>query len=426
MKTVQSIVLLAAVTIASGGTSAAQSAPADARWAPWLGCWVVSEESVEDGARLLATAAGASGSTAPSAARVCVTPAEGGVTITTMANDKPLLTDTVIADRGQRPVAEPGCRGWQRAEWSTLGSRVFAQAEIACGDAPTRNVFGLSALAAGPLWLDIQMIESEGRKSLRVRRYRKVTSPADTSARSIASAPVGKQLTLADIKEAAQKVPTEVLQAAVLDLGRGGYDLKARELRDLHAAGVPEPVLDLMVAMSFPKRFVVERASSGGGGSGNMWDPTADMWPYMAMWPHGGLWPYHSDLFWVSRMYSPFYSTYYSPFGYHYWGYFSPEYFRYHHDPAFVVLTPGTTSVGGGTAEPTGEGRVVDGRGYTRIRRVEPATPTRVNGGEGGWSTAAAGSGNAGGTSGVTSGGYSSGGASGGGERVAVPRPPGS
>jgi hypothetical protein len=387
-----------------------------ARWTPWLGCWQIAEESVEDSARLLAelaTTPSTRGGTARGA-RVCLTPsADGGVTITTRVNDQPVLTETLVADGSQRPITEPGCGGWQRAEWSTLGARVFARAEIKCADQAPRTVSQMAALVAGPIWLDIQLIESEGRSSMRVRHYQRAagdqqTKPSVAMPLDVAATPLSKTLTLAEIAEAGGKVPSEVLQAAVLELGTGGYDLKSKQLLELDAAGVPASVIDLMVALSYPKRFTVERAApSGGGGAGfsdmEMWNSVTAMWPYFATWPYVGMW-YMADPF----FYQPYYYPYYGGGG-------------------FVVVDPG--GGGGGTVEPSGNGRVVDGRGYTRIRRNEPATP-RVNSGDGGNSgTASSNSGgsnsNSGGSgnSGVSSGGYSSG--SSGGDRVAVPRPPG-
>jgi hypothetical protein len=439
MRTIQSLALGVGLTALFAAPAVAQqtSASPSARWAPWLGCWQVAVESVDDGAHLLDLLSGTSSARAETTkgAIVCVTPAaEGGATITTRVNDVPVLTETIVADGTQRPVAEADCKGWQKAEWSTLGPRVFARAEIRCSDQPARIVSGLAAMVAGPMWLDVQMIESEGRKSVRVRRYQRAAVQTAASSLSIprdaSTAPLGRKLTLDEIKEATAKVPQEILQAAVLELGTGGYDLKAKQLLELDAVGVPDSVIDLMVAMSYPKRFVVERASSSGGGgigsfaSMGVWDPFTDVWPYLSMFPYAGMWPYMGEYYYPS-----FYRAHYSPFGYRNWGYLDPYF--YYDRPGFVVVDPGG---GGGTgvgATPSGEGRVVDGRGYTRIRRNEPDPATRINNGTGnsGWSTASTGnngtSSSGSGSSGASPGGYSSGGASSGGDRVAVPRPPG-
>jgi hypothetical protein len=422
MKTIISVTFLVLTAASAAAQSSSTPRSQADRWAPWMGCWQVAEESVQDAERLLADVAGTpstSGRTTPGA-RVCVTPsADGGATMTTLVSSKPVLVETIVADGKARPLGDPSCRGSQQAEWSTLAPRIYARTEVTCGDRPTRMVSGLAAIVSGPMWLDIQTIESEGRKSLRVRRYRRAAdqsgaAPAST-ARSLGTMPIGGKLSMTDIKEASTKVAPEALQAAVLELGAGGYDLNAKRLLELDDAGVPDSVIDLMVAMSFPNRFVVERqtATSGPGGFGGYgaYDGYGD-----SMWGPMALWPYYAH--------PGYYSSYYSPFGYGSWGYYDPYYYN---TPGVIILNPGTGLGGTVPAEPSGDGRVVDGQGYTRIRRVQPETPSRAgNGGGGSVGTSSAGSsGSTGGSGsgGVSTGGYSGGG--GGGERVAVPRPPG-
>jgi len=422
--------MMATASIAAAQPS--NTPPSADRWAPWMGCWQIVDESIQDAAALLSEMAGTSSAPASTTPRalVCVAPSpDGGATMTTIVNDNPVLIETVVADGSRRPLMDANCRGWQQAEWSQLGPRVYAAAEITCGDKPARTVAGLATIVAGPRWLDIQVVESEGQKSMRVRRYRRAANQKQAAAlpstmRDLATMPLGGKLTLADIKEASAKVPVEALQAAVLELSAGGYDLDARRLRELDAAGVPDSVIDLMVALSFPERFVVERrAAIGGGGYGGGYGGAygGGFGPYGAgwdpMWGAFGMWSYHlSDPF--------YYSSMYSPFGYRSWGYYDPYYYG---SPGVIIIDPGTI----GTPPSSGDGRVVDGRGYTRIRRNDPDPATRAgNNGNEGWGTSStgassSGSGSGSGTSGVSSGGYSGGGASGGSGRTAVPRPPG-
>ncbi len=400
------LMFFASTASASGsGSSASQSGAVETHWAPWFGCWQLTEESVDDGSSTIARLLGlpAPTTSANADAIVCVTPAVAtGATMTTLVNGRTVLTETIVADGAQKPLAEPDCRGWQRAEWSAFGARLFASAEIACADQAPRKVSGMAMMIAGPTWIDIQMIESQAQKSLRVRRYRRAADQKQALtpplvARQAASMPLGLKLSLADVKEASAKVAPEALQAALLEL-KSGFDLNGERLVELDRAGVSRGVIDLMVALSFPERFVVERPTGGAASS----------------WSYGGfdqMWPYYTH---------PYYFTsYYAPFGYRYWGYYDPYYFQ---GPGFVIVDPGRGM--SNSPQPSGEGRVVDGRGYTRVRRSEPETFTgRVNGNGSGWSTAAGGSSNSGGSSGVSSSGYSGGG--GGGERTAQPRPPG-
>lgn len=416
-KSIRLFVIVSALTLATGPawaqTPTAPTAPAlDSRWSSWLGCWRLADETVGDPASFADAVAALQRSRANAGSLVCVTPAAGGATMTTLVGDRPVLTETIVADGTRKDVTEADCRGWQRAEWSTLGARVFAHAEISCADQKPRTVSGMAMMIAGPHWIDIQLIESEGRKSLRVRRYQRAADQKRVGGtvptpREVVAMPLGSKLTIPDVKEANGKVAPEVLQAAIVEL-ESGFDLNGERLIELDEAGVSDSVIDLMVALSFPKRFVVDRAGSGSGGGGwggGSWGMSGfDMWPLFAQ-------PY-------------LYSSYYSPFGYRNWGAYDSYYFQ---GPGFIVVDPGPQPV-----QPSGDGRVVDGHGYTRVRRNDPQPAQRSNtgrDGSNGTSTASSSGASSGssssGSSGVSSSGYSGGGGAGGGERTAQPRPPG-
>ena len=390
--------VLFAATVASAQSKPLTTATVEPRWTPWLGCWQIVDESVQEAPTLEEVLLSLGRARANSGALVCVTPAERGVTMTTLVNDAPVLTETIVADGTQRPITEPGCRGWQRSSWSTLGARLFADAEITCDTQAPRKVSGMVLMMSGPLWIDVQMIEIEGRKNLRVRRYHRSANQTHAALLTPGPAPspmpLSSRLSIEDVKEAVHKVAPEALQAAIYELQKG-FDLTGDRLIELDRAGVPDQIIDLMVAQSFPKRFVVERNTSGGGGWG--------------MSGFDSMWPYYSDPF--------FYTSYYAPFGYRYWGGYDPYYFQ---GPGFVVVNPPTE------IQPSGQGRVVDGRGYTRVRMNEPTPSSGTSEGSSGASSANGNSGSSNG--GVTSSGYSSGGGGGGGgggARTAVARPPG-
>lgn len=413
---------LAGAAVPSAASPARQSAPGQATaraaenpWDLWAGCWSLSEETTDDGSATIARLLGLPAPSTKSAeqSRVCVTlDSPGQATLATTLGDRPVMTETVVADATQRPLADPECKGWQKAEWSALGPRLFTAAEITCGTQASRKVSGLSMMIAGPTWIDIQMIEGGGQRNLRVRKYRRVIEAGVARRPATAPRPLVSRLSLADVKEASAKVAPETLQAALIEL-KGGFDLKGKTLVELADAGVPAGVIDLMVALSFPQRFVVDRAERRGGGGGGGGGGFGGPWSFDAF---DQSWP-----FWLN----PYLMTsYYAPFGYRYWGYYDNYYFN---GPGFVIINPNPGS-NPGAPEPSGDGRVVDGRGYTRVRRADP-TPSNAFGGASGFSTASS-SGSSGssgsGSSGVSSSGYSSGGSSGGGgERTAQPRPPG-
>ena len=110
----------------------------------------------------------------------------------------------------------------------------------------------------------------------------------------------------------------------------------------LDDAGINGGVIDLLVALAYPDRFVVERRDQGGAWSSGGW---------------GGFSGFH-DPIWYSGHYYPYYVT---PLGYYFWsrGY-DPYLFGGLGSP-FV-----TVSDGGRTEE---RGRAVPGVGYTRVSR---------------------------------------------------------
>ena len=191
---------MVALALGIGQAHAAPAAEPDPRWVPWLGCWQLVWDTADDqsltAARLSRDADpfdrdGGQQPDPVGSARsaedltVCVTPSEaGGVTMTTRAGGVILVEDTVIADGVRHVMTPPECGGWQRAAWSIAGDRVFARAEIACGEQPVRRVSGLTMLAAGGTWLDIQVADIEGDESVRVRRYRRARRPGTRGSRA--------------------------------------------------------------------------------------------------------------------------------------------------------------------------------------------------------------------------------------------------
>jgi hypothetical protein len=259
--------------------------------------------------------------------------------------------------------------------------------------------------------VDVQMVEVRGNRSVRVRRYglSREQQRANRESGNAASVTFDRW-TLDEVKDAAHRTAPEVLQAALIEVG-AKLPLSAKRLVELDEAEVPGPVIDVMVALSFPEKFVIEPPGgsnySGYGGYGGGFGGTLDPWLVA------------SELAWLSL---------YSPFGYQYYGYYDPRY-----GPGWGNWVGVVPPVDGGSAVDDPNGRVINGLGYTRVRPRDPEP--RVGGGvvdrsgsSGGRDGGSNGSGGSGGGSGVTSGGYTSGGgggASSGSGRTAVPRPPG-
>jgi uncharacterized membrane protein YgcG len=215
---------------------------------------------------------------------------------------------------------------------------------------------------------------------------------------------------LDDVKEATGKVSAHALEAALVE-ARASFRLSSQRLIELADAHVPDRVIDLMVALSYPKRFVVETARVDRAPAVILDDPFLFGFGY----------PIWADSF---GLYSPFYSYYspyyYSPFAYAYARGYNP----YFSNGGYAIIDAGGGGVGR-PDRPSGSGRVVDGQGYTRVRPREPdpvATSRQggqpVASGDAGSSSSSGSSG----TSSVSSGGFSSGASSSDTGRTAQPR----
>jgi hypothetical protein len=390
----------AVASLLMAGTAAHAAQPGldrvDPRWHAWLGCWQLLDESVRDADDPYATPE----FTPVAGASVCVTPGTtpDTVSLTTEVDAQAVLADTIVADGATHPAVEPGCSGWRQAQWSASGRRLYVRAELSCTDGVRRVVSGLTTISPGAVWVDVQVVERAGRERIEVRKYRRAgdqdralqsLTRDDLARAAVAAARQSVPLTLAEIPEASAALVPTAVEAALVETG-ASFPITAERLAELSDAGVPGRVIDLMVALSFPRHFVIERragprpASARGGLAGGIG---------------------------TTGWYDPYgFPYYYAPLGFGYWG-GSDAY--YYGAPVFysgpVVGEP----------QPSGEGRVVDGLGYTRVRSRDPAGPGTLGGSTGG---EGGGGGSGSSAGGVTSQGYSGGGDSG---RTAVSRPPG-
>ena len=421
------IIFLLASILAAGTSYAQQPAPrasapavqADARFASWLGCWRLDDDLAGTGARM------------------CITPETGGVRMQTVVGANKGIDEVVIPDGRSRPLQDAECKGTEQSQWSKDGARIFRTTNVTCGQEAPRTIKTVAFIAPGPSWINVQHVSGDAANtSVRVQRYRRAANQklADGSTATQPNATLAMRTTpeqtrwsIEDVIEASATLPAEAMQAALTEVHHP-FDLNKRTLVLLDQGGVNDSVIDLMVALTYPKRFVVERRGGGSAPTGIM---TGTGWfdPFMPGTMMMGMDCYTPFGYGYRSYYSmcgggmyPFASQYY---GYNYYGY---PYTNY--GWVDVGQFPGVIGgVGGGVAEPQGDGRVVNGRGYTQIRNREPEPSPRINSSGNGGAWAGAGSGGGGG---VSSGGYSSGTSSGGssggassgdsGARVAVPK----
>ena len=399
---VMSVILILA---ASSNTSAQET---DARWHPWLGCWQLWEEQLDPSAPTT------NDETAALLNRtyVCVRPGStpDRVDLTAVAGEQILVERTLVADASRRDVQETGCTGWEQSEWSFDGRRLFTRAELQCGDEERRTVTGVSLLSSSSIWVDIQVVELSGRQLVEVRRYNPVPAGRQDSwlgartalgadatvirqARREAAAPID----IRDVEEASRKSTPRVVETLLVET-EPRLALDSDTLITLDDAGISGGIIDLLVGLSYPDHFVVERRDRGGSWSSGT---------------YGGFGGFHDPMWYDS--YYPYYVT---PLGYYSWGRgYNPYLYGIGATPFVVVPSTGDNDIP--------SGRAVHDRGYTRVspRSTEARTarPRGASASPGGYSSGGGSSGTTSRTgSSGSSGGSSRGGSSTG--RTAVPR----
>ncbi len=408
-----SLLSLAAVAAPAQAQSPAATTPSliDARWNPFLGCWRAVDDPAGTGSR------------------ICIAPAGTGVTVTTIVGGQRVGEDTRVADGSARPVDADGCRGTETARWSATGHRLYRRATVACDGGAPRTLATASFFVAGQAMVDVETVEADGTTNVRVSRLVRASNqqlPDGTTLTRAAgtrgpSAESMAPFTVADVIDLSGALPADGVQAAISEAPTP-YRLNAKALIAMADAGVGDRVIDLMVGVTYPAKFEVRRATSGGFGGGgggigisSMTDPF-----FSPLVGPAALFNCYSNLGWASSSYWGSCAGYdplmYSRYPGYYYGYWGP------YGPDWVATQPGTGGPSTPT-EPVAEGRLVNGRGYTQVRPIET---TFSSGGDGGRSSGMSGGDNPGssGSSGVSGSGYSGGGG-GGGDRMAVPRGPG-
>jgi len=268
--------LLAAIALCASPAAAQQSAagaqPLDAStaWNAWLGCW-----APDDGrARGVVTTASRSSS---DSTLVCVIPVPGTGAAEFATVDNGEVVGRVRIDpsgeRHERTIDQ--CSGWESAAWSADRKRIYLQSEFTCPGSIQRRSSGVLTFIPGSQWLDVQGVTIEDRTTTRVRRYRAVELPPATAARlpaeivgvlerydglaaRTARSAVAKPLDIEAVIDAARRIDAPVVTTWLVEQAQG-FSVNAKDLRRLDAAKVPTPVIDILVALSYPTHFAINR-----------------------------------------------------------------------------------------------------------------------------------------------------------------------
>lgn len=368
----------ALLAVAASSASAQGPTRPAARWDAWLGCWEPARTPV--------------GVTTP---LMCAVPASGysAVDILTVSGGKVTAREHIDANGERVPDTRDGCTGWQSAQWSADGERVYLHADYTCENGVRRASTSLIAMSADGDWMEVQGLQAGKKGGVRVLMYKEAHHPgplppevanavgdrlmAVEAGRVAASAPIDA----AAIAEASRRLDAPVVQAWLVNRG-GTTTVSADELVRLANAGVPGSVTDVLVALANPDKFTLQAGAPPSQGeyaqapsptalAGTV-DTTASQrpCPYSAYaWDYYGRCAY-SPYAYVPWGYGPTWGSYYDPFNYYgynsyygngYGGYYGGGYggwYPYGYGQPIVIVTKT------GPSNPSGHGRLVRGRGY--------------------------------------------------------------
>jgi hypothetical protein len=344
-------VLVAVLALAAGAAAVPAPSGFDARWTAWLGCWSPVDA--------------VPGPASEETHLVCVVPsADGsGVDMATVVDGEVVARERITADGEQRSFQREGCNGWESATWSADGRRVYLRSEFACEGGTRRSSSGLLSFTSTVEWLDIQSVSAAGGPgAVRVLRYRLAPAPAAPAsiveelrmletralAVSTARAAAAGPLATADVIDVATSVRSEAVEAWLVER-QPQLALNAQRLVTMADAGVPESVIDMVVALAYPSVFAVnDRADY----------VTDEPSERRARMVYPG---YFDPVYWDPFRYGRGY--YYSPYG---WG--SPYGWYPGYRPIIIVAPPTQD-------QDVRRGRVVNNRGYTRGGRSGDRAP---------------------------------------------------
>lgn len=377
-------------------SSASQVTGSDQRWLPWLGCWQLVEETGQSTQTpdYSSLATQVLVCLTPSGKTVSGNPDTSQVLVTSIVDGEEVIVETLDADGTQHPVDETECGGWRANRWSNDGARLFTSAQFGCQDSDARVVSGISLMTGPRTWLDIELVQTQDRGAVTVRRYRRAAAstieamggPAFspdllTRAQRAATTAATTELSISDVIETAHSTDFAVLEALLIET-QTAFPLDSNTLLTLDNSGVPAPVIDLMVALSFPDEFVVNRPPPASGGFSD--SGFIDTWGYSGAYGLSGWLPYYSRPFGSFYGWSPYNSIYnYGP-ALHYEAFLTggldPYYLWYNNEgnyfnrPSIRVSEAGYMADPGGSIR--GSTRTIQSSGTTQAISTAPSRPS--------------------------------------------------
>ncbi len=239
--------LAGGILLASSAAVSAQDTTPDTRWLPWTGCWQAADAD---------------------AGLLCVQQADGGVEFLSVGEEGVISDETIVADGQIRAIEDETCEGTTSAEFSPDSERVYLRESIDCNGSREVST-GLIAMVSPSEWVDIR--GSESGEAVWTRTFRRVSdeyatsrgfpdanNDDDLSARMLrwrASEPSNFD----DLMEVYARTGSGVTRAWVAEQ-LDPLPVNAATLVELDEAGLPEEVIDVVVAHAFPDEFALARS----------------------------------------------------------------------------------------------------------------------------------------------------------------------
>ncbi len=247
------LTLIAAAVAPAAFAAPAASQDGDARWLPFVGCWeAVGAENQDDAA--------ANG-------LVCFAMDGDGVRLTNFVDGEAVSSELLVADGRSQPVSVEGCEGTESVRFSEDGRRVFTATDFTCGTEAGRTGTGVMSFVSRTHWVDVRSLESGDEPVSWFQEYRLastdrlaeegVDDPAEGLGIAVrgARASAAADLDLDDVIEASATLDATAVEAWLVLRG-DDFSPSAEELVRLADAGVPDEIIDAVVAVSHPERFV--------------------------------------------------------------------------------------------------------------------------------------------------------------------------
>jgi hypothetical protein len=323
-----------------GLSAVASGQQVGAGWSAFAGCWTP-------------VSANGDRNMAANTPRVCVLPdGANSAQLITIVNDSITGRTPIDASGQRRDISRQGCSGWEKAEFSSDGRRLYLTGEQSCAGGLKRKTSGIFALTSSGDWVNAVDVTADSVSSVRVSRYATSsvfpTMPAeirdalqsrevsDRTARISAQ----REVSVDGVIEASRFLSAPAVEAWLAELDQD-FNLDDKTLVRLADAKVAPSVIDVMVAVSNPRQFSVRGTGSVIENQDSVrvrrdpyapcFAPVIDPWAWYAYDP--------CDPYLRYSYYRPLYGRYGYPYGYGYsrgygyGGYYDP----YYGSPVIIV-----------------------------------------------------------------------------------------